>query len=205
MNMFQGDLDLLHVMNLHNGDEAPGLGWDEANTAKGKLRAACVMLEASLVTKGGEALIPWTPIKVRLFQGDKPVHEERVRLSGVWWRHILAVAHIPDGHGNLHLGNDYEEWVQSIPKFDIDEDAREPRITYEPPALAPPAPHHPPPVSYNENWASGDWNPRSKKKNKNYVDAEMQTDEQSRRAMIREVTGRTAKDMRQSIRGVSRP
>lgn len=153
MHIFQGDLDLLHTMEPNH--QAPGLGWVILNTSNGNMKAPSVLLEAALFSSTDVQLIPWTTINAVLYRGSQSSPTD-FRLSGIWWRHMIGIASLPDDTGRLHLATERKDF-DNLPDFDRDAEAAPPPISWHAPAAAPPAPPLPPPLSTTTNWASGSW------------------------------------------------
>lgn len=149
MSLYQADVDELHWTSP--GWRAPGLGFFTALTANGPRVDPAVLLEAAVISSDGKVLINWTPTTVLVFPGYCPPGDPHGRLSGRWFRQMIATVQIPDNSGRLYLGTERED-LDEVPGFD-QRAARPPLITPHPPWQPPPAPPLPPPLSWEANWA----------------------------------------------------
>lgn len=97
--------------------EIKAFGQERVATANGKICVPAYHLQARLLAnRDSLLLIPWTDLKVWVMPG-KPTAKFR-RLSGIWPRHLLYFANVPDNQGISYMCETKGELVENLPDVD---------------------------------------------------------------------------------------
>lgn len=113
--VFQCDIqELENAAQVH----IQAFGHERVATANGKVCVPAYHLQARLLANNDSMLlIPWTDIKVWVMPGQ-PTAKFR-RLSGIWPRHLLYFADVPDNEGNLYLSDNKGELLVNLPDVNV--------------------------------------------------------------------------------------
>jgi hypothetical protein len=110
-------------------------GQEIVETANGAVVMPAYHFQARLIDEvagGSSYMTPWTDIRVFVMAGEPS--DTRMRLSGIWPRHVMYFANVPDNTGNMYISDTKDDSVEVLPDVDVKQ-ARPPRWDLSPPPM----------------------------------------------------------------------
>ena len=112
--------DIRQIQTLAGGAPLVGMGTITFIDSNGVVTACkTYQLEVNVVSENGQAIIPkWNRIQV-VAAPDSIKQKGSDRLSGIWLRHVMYTATVPDNKGRLYLSSTRDELVNALPDVPV--------------------------------------------------------------------------------------